>query len=792
MSTRERLTLAAALAVALGTAAVAPLYQDLLWLPRALLAIAAVAAVGLVSRRFSVPSVLQPVLAVAALLEVVALTFARSTMHLGLIPSGRTLPVLHALFQAGLDDVSELAPPVPTHEGLTLVAVLGIGAVAIVVDFLAVIAGRAALAGLPLLVLFAVPSAVRPGGVGWLPFTLGAAGWLALLLVEGSDRVGRWGTPLKAARPARAVYEDTSLGRVGRRIGAAALGIAVVVPGLLPGLDGRLVGGEGGDGSGGGSRTTTTYNPITRLRDQLRLPEPRLVLTYTTDDSAPDYLRMTTLDRFADAGWSASKLTGSPKRNGVDRGLPRPIGLTSTDTYEVHDQIRINTLDAQWLPTPFPAKKVDVDGQWLYDAASETVFGIRTGTQKLKKSYSVTATRLTPDRAVLDALSATGQPAQLQPYTKLPADLPRAVRTFTDRAIGTAETPYAKVAAIQHWFRDPANKFEYSTSTDVPGIDSSSALVDFLIQRKGFCEQYASAMAAMIRVAGIPARVAIGFTRGTRLKDDTYQVTTQDAHAWPEAWFAGAGWVRFEPTPRSDNQAVVPDYTLAAGAGAAAGGEQDPLAPKGDTADTASPQDALANKLDRLDPDPAPPAPVAQPTSSGSALPPLWLVGLALAAVLALLPSVLHVLRNRRRWATPGPLAAWRQVHDDAVDVGHEWRPQDSPRAAATHLAGVRSLDPPARQALERLALAAERARYARDGDVGDPTELRAYAELVRADLLAAAPTRVRWQARLAPTSTLRWASSATGTWVADQLDRFDDGWAAVRRRIVPGGARAV
>mgnify|MGYP003298027267 CR=1 FL=1 len=49
------------------------------------------------------------------------------------------------------------------------------------------------------------------------------------------------------------------------------------------------------------SRTTTTYNPITKLRDDLRLPRPRLVLTYRTDDPAPDYLRMTTLDQFSDA-----------------------------------------------------------------------------------------------------------------------------------------------------------------------------------------------------------------------------------------------------------------------------------------------------------------------------------------------------------------------------------------------------------------------------------------------------------------------------------------------------------
>src|SRR3954469_25646816 len=103
MSTKERLTLAAALAVALGSSAIAPLYEDLLWLPRAMGAIATIAVVGLLCRRFSVPSLLQPVVALAALLEFAALNFARSTMHLGVVPSGRTVTALHVLFDAGMD-----------------------------------------------------------------------------------------------------------------------------------------------------------------------------------------------------------------------------------------------------------------------------------------------------------------------------------------------------------------------------------------------------------------------------------------------------------------------------------------------------------------------------------------------------------------------------------------------------------------------------------------------------------------------------------------------------------------
>src|SRR3954449_5994638 len=105
MSTKERLTLAAALAVALGSSGIAPLYEDLLWLPRAMGAIASIAVIGLLCRRFSVPSLLQPVVALVALFEFAALNFAHSTMHLGFIPSGRTVTAMQALFQSGMDDV---------------------------------------------------------------------------------------------------------------------------------------------------------------------------------------------------------------------------------------------------------------------------------------------------------------------------------------------------------------------------------------------------------------------------------------------------------------------------------------------------------------------------------------------------------------------------------------------------------------------------------------------------------------------------------------------------------------
>jgi transglutaminase-like putative cysteine protease len=783
MSSRERLTLAVALAVALGTAAVVPLYADLHWVLRAAGGIAAVAVAGLLTRRANVPGILQPVAEVAALLAYIAVVFARTTLAYGLVPTGDTVTALNNLLQAGLTDIDRLAPPVPSNTGLTLIAVLGVGAVAIAVDFVAVVLGRAAAAGLPLLVLFAVPSAVLPGGLGWIPFVFVAAGWLWLMLVEGGDRVSRWGTPLKTARPDRSArYDDTSLGRVGRRIGAAALGVAVIVPALIPGLDARLLGGTGGNGPGNGARTTTTYNPITKLRENLRLPKPRDILIYSPNRT-PDYLRMTTLDRFSDAGWSSSRLSGNPKRDGVKGTLPAPTGLTSAHTEQIEMQIRIRNLDAQWLPVPAVPSRVRVDGPWLYDEVSETVFGIRTGTTKLKKSYTVTAIRAVPDQALLADGIDTGGDTDIQQYALDPGnEVTPFVRDLTDSITRGAKNNYEKAAAIQASFA-PSKGFRYSDTTEVPGIDSPSALEAFLRGKQGFCEQYASAMAAMLRIAGVPARVAVGFTAGQQQSDGTYKVTTDDAHAWPEAWFNGTGWIRFEPTPRSDGQTTVPAYTLAGGgtqggpAPGAGGPDLPPLGPA--TPDDA--QSALLDKLDRLDN-----APVVLPedqtaTAPGRGRGSLVALGLTALAIAIVLPRVLHVLRRRRRWRLGGALAGWAQIHDDAVDIGHVWRPADSPRAAAAALSQRHALDGTTRAALGRIAVAAERTRYSREGNA-DTSGLYDDAALVRAALRAAASRPTRWRSWLLPTSTLRWASSRAGTFVADVLDAFDNAWSAVRR----------
>ncbi|MDP9102139.1 MAG: transglutaminase-like domain-containing protein, partial [Actinomycetota bacterium] len=157
-------------------------------------------------------------------------------------------------------------------------------------------------------------------------------------------------------------------------------------------------------------------------------------------------------------------------------------------------------------------------------------------------------------------------------------------------------TELDRARAIQNYFLNAA-RFRYSTSSDVPQITTPDALERFLRGGRGFCEQYSSAMAAMLRYLGIPSRVAVGFTPGRRLANGTFVVTTREAHAWPEVWFAGAGWVRFEPTPRA-GVTTVPSYAQTNSAGGGPQVQPAPVTPA-DKAAQASNTRTTGKDLDR-------------------------------------------------------------------------------------------------------------------------------------------------------------------------------------------------
>jgi len=138
----------------------------------------------------------------------------------------------------------------------------------------------------------------------------------------------------------------------------------------------------------------------------------------------------------------------------------------------------------------------------------------------------------------------------------------RALRLTADEP-----TAYDAVKAVEVWLQDNFTYSERVPSHRVP-------LMGFLREdKRGYCQQFSGTMALMLRMAGIPARVAAGFSPGSYNKDTReYRVRDLDAHSWVEVWFTGIGWVPFDPTPaRSPAQSQ--SSALATSAAAADAGE---------------------------------------------------------------------------------------------------------------------------------------------------------------------------------------------------------------------------
>jgi transglutaminase-like putative cysteine protease len=115
------------------------------------------------------------------------------------------------------------------------------------------------------------------------------------------------------------------------------------------------------------------------------------------------------------------------------------------------------------------------------------------------------------------------------------------------RVVGQPRNPYAAVIALETWFRSDRS-FTYDESPPRSGLPPLIAFVRE--HRRGYCQQFAGAMALMLRYLGIPARVGAGFTTGRYdLSEREYTVTNKDAHTWVEVWFSGYGWLPFDPTP---------------------------------------------------------------------------------------------------------------------------------------------------------------------------------------------------------------------------------------------------
>ncbi len=225
----------------------------------------------------------------------------------------------------------------------------------------------------------------------------------------------------------------------------------------------------------------------------------------------------------------------------------------------------------------------------------------------------------------------------------------------------------------------------------------------------------------MARSIGLPARVAVGFTTGLSRADGAYSVLGKNAHAWPEVWFDGYGWVQFEPTPGrgapggQDITGVQPD--------------QDDVPPPGAQTPGGLPVpstsiSAAVNGPDRADiegPGTPDSIPATTAPETGSSVPWPWILGVA--AVVAIVLGAPALGRRLRRSHVPSDPASriaelWARARR-AVETttGRRLDPTLTPLEQAREVSPTL---PVAAEPLRALAEVATAATYAPPGELAD------------------------------------------------------------------------
>jgi hypothetical protein len=796
-----RLTVAAALATVLASIALYPLLAGGSWFWGGIGAAIVVAAVGVATRRRAIPAILCFLAAVGGVLLYLNAVFASHQSWAGLVPTGASLQHLRVLLHQAMTETSKYAPPVPPRPGIVLLTVGGIGLVAVLTDILAVRLHRPAIAGLPLLVLFCVPltTDARPGAVGGtLVFCAGMVGYLGLLSADGRHRLRLWGRLIHPWQDdADSSGPDVRpLAAAGRRIGSAAVVLALALPLLVPGLKAhRLFSGDGSGKGGGGSHGNISFpKPLDLLNTDLRETHPVSVLSYHTVDGTPPYLQVYVLGNLTANAWTMGQ---APATTGLtSRGLMPTVPYMASNTPgpSVREWINLgnnltNRGNVSYLPLPYAARQVKIseESNWRIDGNTLSVLSSSAKLAGLR--YQVLAKDVNPLPQTLRELPSMA--ASSSGYLNVPPQYrSNKIMKLVRRITAGRSTPYGKAVAIQAWFTAPGH-FTYSLK--VASTQGPKALIDFLTKTKtGYCQQFAFAMAVLARLVGIPSRVVVGYTQGTFSGNDNWQVKTSDAHAWPELLFPGAGWLRFEPTPpNSAGQAgqataIPPPYSTPLSdqpnTNPATGQPINPNANSGSAQENNG--QAPLSKLKKT----APTGANGAKTSGHHGTPPFAPVIIALLAVLLIAPATTRVVARRWRWwraqdDVSRAHVAWHELRNDLTDYRIPYRDSESPRALTRRITASLGLAGAERDALERIALAEERASYAISP--ADSAGLQADEALVRRTVARSGAASSRWLAIIAPPSALIPVRAGA----QQLLDVF--GWmelatTRVRRRLSP------
>jgi len=736
----QALTLAGLLAGA--SLSLSRLYVGAGWVPAVWLSMGCALGLAALLRRLGVGQLLSLLAMVAGFIVVTGVLLFPETL-LVVVPTRETFASMAQATGDALRGVSDQAAPVRVTREFLFLTCAGAWAVTTAADGLAFRARQPLLALVPVLGLFVFPALIRDTSPAWYAawFLMGGAG---LLLFESRARLATWGRWVSSprARPASGWRLPlTRANSIGRWMLAGAALLALSLAWLLPGygqrplLDYR---------AGPNANAAIAINPFVSLRTRLNSDENIPVFDVRT--AQPSYYRLITLDRFDGVTFTPSS-PGQLVEFGGDTSLDLDGGAPST---QVTQRFTIRQLagPSGYLPTAQAPVSIRAGRNRVYQSPTNRDLTLRRPLRS-GLTYTVTSRVPTPTAADLAGPKSYDSLPQARPYLDA-SNIDQRVQSLALSVVRGKSDPFARALAIQDYLRSAAFKY----NLDVPALSQGgNQLRRFLLEvREGYCEQFAAAMAAMARVAGIPSRVAVGFTSGVPAGDH-WEVGSKDAHAWPELYFPGVGWVRFEPTPRGDGQVDVPSYTTASGRQISPTTTVTTAAGGGNA--TGTTDSAGNSKLEAENSDTG--SQLGTPESGRQKAARRGIVALiVLLALVALVPAtklVRTVLARRR--AARRPRDAVAEAYDEltgwAGDAGIGRRGAETPSAYALRMSGEFQEDARPLGELTALYVTAEYAPA--EPSSGEAAEARKLARTARSRLAGRLGWRRRVGAVLSPRS---------------------------------------
>jgi transglutaminase-like putative cysteine protease len=708
--------LLAAVATLAVTLPLTTLFTPSTWFRPSVLLVVVVALVGMGLRRITANRPLVVLGQVVLLVNATSLLHGRGHLFAGVLPTPETGRAFGILLQEAQTTVTNYTAPAPSNRATILAISLLIGLTAVAVDAIGVTYRSPALAGIPLLSAFLASATNSGDGLGAWYAVPGALAWLALVGRQGVRSLRAWGTASPHSSSGPLADPTTAFATLGRVVGVGALGVAIVLPGLVPHFPTTFLAdglGRSADGRGGSGSNIRLASSIDIARDLgSRSSDPVFRYRSTSDRLEP--LRVGILDTYRRGQWgSSSDFTFVP----VDGQIPGPTAGPEVPRRVERISVVENAIGVPQvaLPpgavgTPFPA------GTW-----NMTVQGVVQLTAPAT-SYTTEFVELDPEdgqfSADLDNPQIEGDELEVDPAAEAE------VRKVLDEITDDGDSALQIARKVQGYLRGPT--FTYSLELADQAADgnlSDEPLARFLETKRGYCVQFTSAMVMLSRAAGIPARMAVGFLPGSIDGDDRV-VKVSDAHAWPELYFPRLGWVRFEPTPGT-RSGVAPEYS------------SEPL--NGGSSASASP--TTSSSTSSATPSTSPSRDVTADqtgTTTGSA-------GTGAVRFVTQHVTTILVLLLALLIAAIVPFGAWLSrrraraaARDDADRVEAEWQslllrlqdigfvPPDgaTPRQTSRTIGHDAYLTPDENDALGRVVTTLERARYARPGaelvDVSD------------------------------------------------------------------------